>query len=323
MKISKQLRQIHQDAQQKFVRLEMEVQETLKPRVEDSGWFFLGRIKQLESFVLKVETGRVPDPKNMEDFFACTIIVPTMIQIDSAEELVRGLYDIESRRPPDDTKTHKASSSFAFDDLRLYVRRRSPDSGKNEDLSGLIFEVQIKTILQHAWSVATHDLIYKTDSISWSRERIAFQVKAMLEHAEIAIAEANRLSDAQAVAKKDERTDNILRIIEQLEDFWPNDRLPSNIKRLSETVYDLLKISDIEIHKLKEMLNEEKRRVGLLPIDLSPYEFVIQSLANTSIINFREKFNRRHIKTRIVIRTGIDLPAWAFESHDRIINLGE
>ncbi|MGD0076622.1 MAG: hypothetical protein ABSD31_20175 [Candidatus Binataceae bacterium] len=164
MKIIKQLRDLHQASSIKYERLAAEVRETLKPKVEDNDWFFISRLKELESFALKVETGRVPDPSNMEDFFACTIVVPTVLKIDDAEGLVRSLYDFHGRRPPDDAATQKASSSFAFDDLRLYVKRRTLASGKDQELDGLIFEVQIKTILQHAWSTATHDLIYKTDT---------------------------------------------------------------------------------------------------------------------------------------------------------------
>jgi ppGpp synthetase/RelA/SpoT-type nucleotidyltranferase len=202
MKIIKQLRDLYQASSIKYERLAVEVRETLKPRVEVAGWFFLSRLKDLESFALKVETGRVPDPNQMEDFYACTIVVPTILQIDDAEQLVRSLYDFHERRPAADTTTSKASSSFAFDDLRLYVNRRSLGSGKDPELDGLIFEVQVKTILQHAWSTATHDLIYKTDTVSWPRERIAYQVKAMLEHAEVAIAEANRISEHERSQRK-------------------------------------------------------------------------------------------------------------------------
>ncbi|MGB8681990.1 MAG: hypothetical protein WCD12_03810 [Candidatus Binatus sp.] len=321
MKIIKALRDLYQASLIKYERLADEVRQSLKPRVEDAEWFFLSRLKGLESFALKVETGRVPDPGNMEDFYACTIVVPTILQIDDAERLVRSLYDFHERRPPDDATTRKASSSFAFDDLRLYVRRRPLASGRDEELDGLIFEVQIKTILQHAWSTATHDLIYKTDTVSWPRERIAYQVKAMLEHAEVAIAEANRLSDARAVAKKDDRTDNILRIIEQVENFWPEDRLPDNVKRLAETIFDLLRAGDLSANDLADILEAEKRRIGLLPTDLSPYAFVVQAMAHTDTINFQERFSRRHIRSRLVIHSGMDLPTWMQDAHDRIVKL--
>ena len=322
MKIIKALRDLYQASLIKYERLADEVRQSLKPKVEDSEWFFLARLKELESFALKIETGRVPDPGNMEDFYACTIVVPTILQvIDDAEQLVRSLYDFHERRPPDDATTRKASFSFAFDDLRLYVRRRSLASGRDEELDGLIFEVQIKTILQHAWSTATHDLIYKTDTVSWPRERIAYQVKAMLEHAEVAIAEANRLSEARAVAKKDDRTDNILRIIHQVENFWPEDRLPDNVKRLAETIFDLLRACDLSANDLADILEAEKRRIGLLPTDLSPYAFVVQAMAHADRIDFQERFSRRHIRSRLVIHSGMDLPPWMQDAHDRIVKL--
>jgi hypothetical protein len=47
----------------------------LKPLVEQKGWFFTWRLKELESFALKIETGRVSNPVALEDFFACTIVL--------------------------------------------------------------------------------------------------------------------------------------------------------------------------------------------------------------------------------------------------------
>jgi hypothetical protein len=257
----------------------------------------------------------------MEDFFACTIVVPTANQIQQAEELILSLYAQHSRRPSDDATTHKQSSSFDFDDLRLYVRRQSVVSGKAEDLTGLIFEVQIKTILQHAWTLATHDLIYKTNTVSWPRERVAYQVKAMLEHAEIAIAEADRLSAAQSIAKKDQRTSNILQIIEQVLAFWPQDRLPANIKRLAETINDLLRSSGLPIDQLSIVLNDEQSRIGQIPIGLSPYAFTVQALAHTSLIDFRGRFERANKKFKLVVHSEMDLPGWLLDANDRVINL--
>jgi ppGpp synthetase/RelA/SpoT-type nucleotidyltranferase len=322
MKIVKPIRDIYGSAASRYQRLEGEVKELLKPRVEQHDWFFSGRVKQLESFALKLETGRVSDPLNLEDFYACTIVVPTMGKIEVAENLVRELFDLSHRRPQDDGITHKPASSFVFDDLRLYVARRPPASGSHPDLDGVVFEVQVKTILQHAWSVATHDLIYKSNSVSWPRERIAFQVKAMLEHAEVAIAEANRLADAPAVARRDNQTIAVLRLIEHLKRVWPEERLPRDVKRLAETILALLQAGDCDVARFPSIVEDEKRRLGVLPADLSPYSFVVQALAHTSQLDFQKKFNRRHIGTNLCIHSGMELPDWMKQPSPRIINIG-
>ncbi|MBO9102288.1 MULTISPECIES: hypothetical protein [Rhizobium] len=86
-------------------RLAAEVQLFLKEEAEKQGWFFVSRLKELESFALKIETGRVPEPAKLEDFFACTLVVPTLAHIEVAENAVLSHYDLSARRPPDDSKT--------------------------------------------------------------------------------------------------------------------------------------------------------------------------------------------------------------------------
>ncbi|GAB5338297.1 hypothetical protein [Pseudomonas poae] len=322
MKIVKSVRDIYADCVPRYELLETEVKQILKPLAEDRGWFFVSRLKGLESFALKIETGRVSVPHSMEDFFACTIVVPTLSQIEQAEELILASYDHSQRRPQNDSVTHKASSSFAFDDLRLYVSRRPLASGKNSELDGMVFEIQIKTVLQHAWSVATHDLIYKSNTVSWPLERIAFQVKAMLEHAEVAIAEANRLADAPAVSRRDHKTVGTLLLIEHIRNIWSSDRLPADIKRLAETIFSVIKTCDLEPEDFQELIMSEKLRLGVLPTDLSPYAFTVQALAHKQDLDFEHKISRRHIRNTVVIHSGMTLPAWMLVEHPKILNLG-
>ena len=319
MKIVKALRDIHHLCFPNYQLLAEEVEGLLKAKVEGRGWFFYSRLKSLESFALKVESGRVQDPNKLEDFFACTVVVSTTSQIEDAERLVLEFFDLSYRKPPDDSLTHKASSSFSFDDLRLYVVRRPPTSGRRPYLDGLVFEVQIKTTLQHAWSRATHDLIYKSNSISWPLERIAYQVKAMLEHAEVAISEANRLADADWVSKQDRRTIAVVQLIEKLRNIWGDERLPNDVKRLAEALLALFGAADLQIDRFDDIIDAERRRVGLLPRDLSPYAFTLQAVANFDIDNFRRKFNRRHIRTSVLVHTDMDLPDWMHEEHPRIV----
>lgn len=318
MKIAQPIRKLYEERQQLYNRLSLDVNERLKPLVDSEGWFFTSRVKGLQSYALKLETGRVSNPGELEDFFACTIIVKNLSEISMAEEMVSSIYEINYRRPEKDDFTHKSASSFDFDDLRLFVKQPELESGKNLDLAGLIFEIQIKTILQHAWGVATHDLTYKTDSISWPRERIAFQVKAMLEHAEIAIAEATRLSDAPAVSKKDKKTTDTLKIMDIIVRVWNAEALPVDRKRLAENILQLLTACNIDANRLTSIIDEERSRSGTLSINLSPYAFIVQGLAMSRTIDLRTIMEDGGFNTNIFIHEGMEIPDWMREDHKNI-----
>ena len=69
MKIVKALRDIHHDCLPNYKLLAEEVEGLLKAKVEGRRWFFYSRLKSLQSFALKVESGRVQNLDNLEDFF--------------------------------------------------------------------------------------------------------------------------------------------------------------------------------------------------------------------------------------------------------------
>src|SRR5208337_1144238 len=167
MKIPQSIRLLYSELLEKNIILKDKVDEKIKSS-KDERWHYESRLKIMESFALKIETGRIHSPKELEDFFACTIVVENKSAIQKAEDIILNNFVLKERRPRSENSTHKKSDSFPFDDLRLYVKWKDDPALRPTGVDGMLFEVQIKTFLQHAWSIATHDLIYKSDSVSWS-----------------------------------------------------------------------------------------------------------------------------------------------------------
>ena len=275
-----------------------------KPR-----WHYESRVKELSSFALKIESGRFERPEALEDFFACTLVVSNATEIAEAEKLVGDNFTIRERRPKRIDKTHKSSDSFLFDDLRVYVALQEGLSIPPTDLAGILFEVQIKTFLQHAWSIATHDLLYKSDDVSWSKERIAYQIKAMLEHAEISIQEAEGLAACAALAKEDPLTTAIKEAIKLVKTQWVGDQLPSDVRRLARNIASLLDALRMKIDRLGQILDDGKaQRAGAHPSNLSPYGTIVQYLFDAEKDKMVVFLKNEKTRTKILIPAEIELP---------------
>src|SRR6185436_6756111 len=276
-----------------------------KPR-----WHYESRVKELASFALKIESGRFLNPHALEDFVACTMVVSNAAETDEAERLIRDNFFVNERRPRRQDQTHKASNSFPFDDLRLYVSIADSPAEPPTDLIGVVFEVQIKTFLQHAWTIATHDLLYKTDDPNWSKERLAYQIKAMLEHAEMAIQEAETLAKSSALAKQDWRTGAIKEGIALIKSQWGPDELPKNVRGLATNISLLLEALHLKIGRLEQILNEGRAaRAGVHPSNLSPYATVVQYLFVSERKKMISLLRDDKSRTRILIPEEIELPA--------------
>lgn len=308
MKIPASIRRLYEDQRAPNERLKLKVDDRIRSICYPS-WHYVSRIKEELSFALKLETGRVKEPRALEDFFACTLVVPNATEIAEAERLINENFVVKQRRPPFANKTHKKSHEFPFDELRLFAKLQTTAALPAADVDSIIFEIQIKTFLQHAWSIATHDLIYKNDDPNWSKERIAYQIKAMLEHAEISIQEAERLATTEALLKEDTSTTQLRMGITLLKSQWTTDELPSDVRRLAQNITSLLQNLKIEIARLEEILIAEKAaRFGAHPSNLSPYATVLQYLFLAEKNKMVELLTRAKPKTKVLIPREIELP---------------
>ena len=308
MKIPASIRRLHEDQKAINDRLRTIVDERMQSLM-NRRWHYESRVKELPSFALKIESGRFDDPGALEDFFACTIVVSNATEIVEVVNLIVENFAERMRRPPRPDETHKASNAFPFDDLRLYVTLQESPAIPPTDLVGVVFEVQIKTFLQHAWSIATHDLLYKTDDANWSKERIAYQIKAMLEQAEVSIQQAETLAMSTALAKADRRTAAIKKGITLVKAQWGIDELPKDVRRLATNITDLIEALQLEIDRLEEVLNDGKaQRAGAHPSNLSPYATVVQYLFDAEKDRMVSLLKSAKGRTKILIPKEIELP---------------
>lgn len=312
MKVPASLRRLFDDQKALSERLQVAVDERMRG-TKRARWHYESRVKELTSYALKVESGRFSAPQALEDFFACTLVVANSLEIGEAERLVTENFQLAYRRPPADDRTAKQADAFPFDDLRIYVRLAASPALPPSDLHGVVFEVQVKTFLQHAWSIATHDLLYKSDEASWSKARIAFQVRAMLEHAEISIQEATQLASSASLAKEDERTANVKQGIALVKSQWNPDELPRDLRRLSENITELLRDLQLDVSRLEQILNEGKNsRAGTHPANLSPYATIVQylfSAERSRMLKLLQSDHPRHQKRKVCIPAEVELPS--------------
>lgn len=280
MKVVASIRQIYEERLPLYKKLKEEVDDIFSSITEEK-WHYESRIKEMQSFNMKIETGRYSEPSKLEDFFAASLVVENLSSLERAVNLIEQQFNVVKRRPEQFESTHKRPSDFSFDDLRLYLEIPEAEGLRPREYTGVLFELQVKTYLQHAWSIATHDLIYKSDEVSWSASRIAHQVKAMLEHSELSIYEARVLSGSNLLAKENNEYRDLTQIVEVVNRFWPQDQLPKDKVRLAQNVRDVFLKCRTPLSKFEEIAetstyigNEPYKNISpLIAITLSVIEY--------------------------------------------------
>lgn len=319
MKISKSVRDLFNEIEPTYQKLKVQVDKVVEGR-KHRRWHYESRVKEEQSFALKLETGRVKCPRQPEDFFGATLVVEKKARIDEAEKFVTDLFPLAYKRPKDSKRTHLEPFSFDFDDLRLYVKYKDDPALPATGLDGIVFEVQIRTFLQHAWGIATHDFIYKSDEVQWSTSRIAFQVKAMLENAELSIGEADKLTSAAMLDRMDWKSSDLKRTIADIRGRWEKDQLPKDLRRLGQNILELSEAIGLAMEELWRIVDEATAAgEGAKTINLSPYGAIITAvLKKWGPDGFRlpgEKWN----KSRLFVPNEIDLPAFPADVQAKVI----
>lgn len=324
MKIVQSVQELYHSNLQYFKIIKSKVDEVVKSN-KNERWHYESRIKQIESFAMKVEMGRFDKTEIFEDLFASTVVVKNLSEVSIAENFISKHFNIKFKRPSSRNFTHKDSFSFPFDDLRLYVSLKDFDTGEFAPyLYEIVFEIQIKTFLQHAWSIATHDLIYKSDKINWAKERIAYQVKAALEHAKVTISGVEELSKISELAKENKEVKKVNQLISLILNHWKPEDLPADRRRLAQNIIGFIEAIGVSLPELNEILVLEKQQGrGTLTRNLSPFLIVVQSIFNIhpeKVISYLQNGNNKN-KQKILITSEMTIPELGEVIEDKLIRI--
>lgn len=281
MKISGSVMQKFKKQEENALKLQERINPIILSWCQNYGWFYTDRIKKDESYAQKVEQSR---SNIINDVYAGTIIVKNRLEVEKCcqllEQNIHGML-FQSKLPKDLNRATSSADIFRFDSVRMYFKAAKPDIGEPDYLDE-IFEIQIKTLLDDAWGKASHDFFYKTDEdISWAKQRLMFQIKALLENAEMALSDAEYLSKSELLQKSDYQSDNLNKIMEFYRKNWDKEFLPKDLKRLAENTQDLLnyfpKEKNLEwLVTLIESETADGRGSNIM--NLSPYWIVVQSI---------------------------------------------
>lgn len=240
-------------------RLESYVKSTIDTICESDGYEYTGRKKLRGSVAEKLDTGRVPSWSALDDLLAYTIVVPTRSHEPGVIAKLDAAFDRTRVASRDQVQT--APDVFRFDATRWYgaVRKQPPPPGLLDEDLPLIFEVQIHTAFEHAWTAVTHSLVYKGDRANWQEQRLASQLKASVEQIDLLIDTFegsakeipqghHGLTDAQTKARE------IFASLE--EDGFLDAVVPESWQRLIESASQLVRNPGRSAYKTAEALTK-------------------------------------------------------------------
>ena len=151
-----------------FTQMEKVIPERLKGFFDDAGIIVAAmehRVKTEESLAgkIKLKGWKYKDIFDITDIVGVRVITFYIDDVDKVASIVERLFDVDWDYSIDKRKAHEIDS---FGYLSLHYICRIPESVYSDpecpELNKIRFEVQMRTVLQHAWANMNHDTGYKS-----------------------------------------------------------------------------------------------------------------------------------------------------------------
>ena len=235
-----------------FVKLGDAVHTILSEIVKDLGFAVLAiehRVKEEKSLAGKLERkgDRYNAIEDITDILGCRVICFLSDEIDKIGRKIEENFVID-RENSSDKRALIQEDAFGY--LSLHYICSLPFGDKwPDEICGKKFEVQIRTILQHAWSVINHDIGYKSDfGVPRDVRRQFARLAGLLE-----------LADDEFVRARDNMvgyTDNIRKsiITDDADDISINmislNEYVQHNQKMQKVIHDIADIAGAEISEI-------------------------------------------------------------------------
>ncbi|TET68228.1 MAG: hypothetical protein E3J56_11640 [Candidatus Aminicenantes bacterium] len=238
--------------------------------------YVAARIKSKESIMAKIEKEGYENPVDeIEDLVACRLIIKSNSNINEILEKIEGVFNIEKRN----IRNYRPNE-FIYDDIQLILSFKDNPLISNKGILGKKFELQIRTGLQDALAEVIRSEIYKTDILTWQKERTASELKANLELVDVILSEFPTMSSIQEEKdyKPFQRRNEIIKL---LKNVWSTEKLPNDLRRASIIIEDYLRLAGANIEDLSYWIKDKHTKI-VDAVSITPCQIIL-------IILFLEK----------------------------------
>lgn len=182
------LRELYKEKLPLFIRACNNISEALRILLADKGILYLTittRVKEFSSFFEKIDRKNYVDAfHENEDFCGARIVLYYMEDVSKVIEIITHEFDVQET---EDKSTKLDVNEFGYRSHHFTVKFKSAwlDTPNYRGLNEVKIEVQVRTILMHAWAEIEHKLGYKNkDQVPSDLKRKLFMISAKLEEAD-------------------------------------------------------------------------------------------------------------------------------------------
>lgn len=121
------------------------------------------RVKSLDSMRLKLRRKRYRDPeRDVSDKIGVRVITYYTDEVDRVTDLLKLEFEIDKANS-EDKRTVLKDSAFGYRSVHLIARLKGTrlSSPEYANLRGRWFEIQVRSLLEHAWAEIEHEVKYK------------------------------------------------------------------------------------------------------------------------------------------------------------------
>lgn len=295
--------QIYNHQLKYYTALRDNVSGTISLFCNNNNFLFSGRVKSCDSLRDKLETGRFKSFSDIDDIVAFSIIVDTSDQTRNVAEFIKGTFEVVESRTGGTIRDERV---FDFDCARYYCQISDPD-GVRKPLSEIVFEIQVRTILQHAWSKVTHRHVYKPERFDYRSSRLASETMAHIESIDRTFTNFSEIAkNVKRVTRKGmAKRLEVVRVIDKLIDdgIVPKEIRPQNGRRFGDNVYEAIvdpdKNFDAAMAVIKQFLSSES---GRMPRSVTLFQLITVALYKEHLLSFESNGRDRyyHITPELV-----------------------
>lgn len=158
----------YRDKRPVFEKMQKVVREMLEKNLSENHIYVTAietRIKQEESLAGKLERkgSKYSCLMDLTDILGARVITFYNDDVDKIAALVDGMFNVDWKNSVDKRKMHELNS-FGYNSLHYICKlpKSAYEDPEHPELNEIRFEVQMRTALQHVWSVLDHDTGYKS-----------------------------------------------------------------------------------------------------------------------------------------------------------------